>query len=218
MVFKRRDRRAIWQIALDFFYPRGGWTRAFEYVKHRVRRLPDTPEKISRGIWAGVFICFTPLFGLHFVFGAIIARLLRGNILAALMATFFGNPLTFPPIGYLSITLGSWFLGLPPGRNDHLGQKFADASFDLWHNLTAIFTPDPIRWGGLRVFYDDVFFPYLIGGILPGIIAATLAYYIALPVISAYQKRRKKLLRAKLDQLGKKTSPADNTDNGPFGL
>lgn len=210
MVFKRRDRRAIWQIVLDFFYPRGGWTRAFEYVKHRVRRLPDTPEKISRGIWAGVFICFTPLFGLHFVFGAIIARLLRGNIFAALMATFFGNPLTFPPIGLLSISLGSWMLGLPPGRNDHLGQKFADASYDLWNNIVAIFTPDPINWRGLQVFYDDVFFPYLVGGIIPGLITATIAYYLAVPVISAYQMRRKKALLAKLDQLKKKTSPSED--------
>ena len=213
MVFKRRDRRAIWQIVLDFFYPRGGWTRAFEYVKHRVRRLPDTPEKISRGIWAGVFICFTPLFGLHFVFGAIIARLLRGNILAALMATFFGNPLTFPPIGLLSISLGSWMLGLPPERNDHLGQKFADASYDLWNNIVAISTPDRINWRGLQVFYDDVFFPYLVGGILPGLVTATIAYYLALPVISAYQKRRKKMLLAKLDQLKKKTSPSEDANH-----
>ena len=209
MVFKRRDRRAIWQVVLDFFYPRGGWTRAFEYVNHRVRRLPDTPQKISRGIWARVLICFTPLFGLHFVFAAIIARLLRGNILAALMATFFGNPLTFPAIGYLSISLGSWMLGLPPGRNDHLGQKFADASYDLWNNIVAIFTPDRINWRGLQVFYDDVFFPYLVGGIVPGLITATIAYYLSVPVIGAYQKRRKKALLAKLDQLKKKTSPSD---------
>lgn len=198
---------------LDFFYPRGGWTRAFEYVKHRVRRLPDTPEKISRGIWAGVFVCFTPLFGLHFVFAAIIARLLRGNIFAAIMATFFGNPLTFPPIGYLSISLGSWMLGLPPGRNDHLGQKFADASYDLWYNIVAVFTPDRINWRGLEVFYDDVFFPYLVGGILPGVVTATIAYYLSVPVIGAYQMRRKKALLAKLDQLKKKTSPTDETSN-----
>lgn len=210
MVFKRRDRRAIWRIVFDLFYPRGGWTRAFEYVKHRVRRLPDTPTKISRGIWAGVFVCFTPLFGLHIVFAIIIARLLRGNMLAAVMATFFGNPLTFPPIGYASIGLGSWFLGLPPGRNDRLGQKFADASYDLWNNIVAIFTPAEINWRGLQVFYDDVFFPYLIGGILPGLVTATAVYYLAVPVISAYQKRRKKALRAKLDQLKKKASPAED--------
>lgn len=218
MVFKRRDRRAVWQIALDFVYPRGGWGRAFEYVKHRVRRLPDTPTKISRGIWAGIFVCFTPLFGLHFVFAVIIARLLRGNILAALMATFFGNPLTFPAIGYVSISLGSWMLGLPPGRNTRLGQKFADASYDVWNNFAAIFSPARINWQGLRVFYDDVFFPYLIGGILPGLITATVCYYLAVPVISAYQKRRKKALRAKLDQLKKKASPDDDANRGPRGL
>ncbi len=210
MVFRRRDRRAIWQIVFDFFYPRGGWARAFEYVKHRVRRLPDTPTKIRRGIWAGVFVCFSPLFGLHFVFAAIIARLLRGNIFAAIMATFFGNPLTFPAIGYASISLGSWLLSLPQGRDAHLGQKFADASYDVWNNIVAIFTPAQINWRGLQVFYDDVFFPYLIGGIIPGLITATIAYYIAVPLISAYQKRRKNVLRAKLDQLKKKASPADD--------
>ena len=212
MVFKRRDRRAVGRIVLDLIYPRGGWARAFEYVKHRVRRLPDTPQKISRGIWAGVFVCFTPLFGLHIVCAMLIARVIRGNMLAAVMATFFGNPLTFPAVGYVSINLGSWLLGLPQGKNIHLGQKFADASYDLWHNFLAIFTTEKIDWEGMRVFYDDVFFPYLVGGLVPGLITATAFYYLAVPLIGAYQKRRKKALRAKLDQLGKKTSPARQAD------
>lgn len=210
MVFKRRDRRAIWQVALDFFYPRGGWTRAFEYVKHRLRRLPDTPQKIGRGVWAGVFVSFTPLFGLHFVLAAIIARAMRGNILAALLATFFGNPLTFPLIGYSSLRLGSWLLGLPQGGIDGPGRKFAEASFDLWNNFAAIFTSETINWRGMQIFYEEVFFPYLVGGILPGLIAATIAYYLSVPVINAYQTRRKKALLAKLDQLKKKTSPSDD--------
>ena len=209
MIFKRRDRRAIGRIALDFVYPRGGWARAFEYVKLRVRRLPDTPEKISRGIWAGVFICFTPMFGLHFVFGAIIARLMRGNILAALMATFFGNPITFPAIGYVSLKLGIWMLDVPEDKVAGFGEKFAAASFDVWHNIRAIFTPDTFNWRGMQVFYDDVFFPYLIGGILPGLVTATIAYYLSVPVIRAYQTRRKKILRAKLEQLNKKPSSRD---------
>ena len=213
MVFKRRDRRPIWQIVLDFVWPRGGWARAFEYVKHRVRRLPDTPEKISRGVWAGVFVCFTPLFGLHFVFAAIIAKLMRGNILAALMATFLGNPLTFPPIGFVSINLGSWLLGMPQSREAHLRRKFADASLDLGHNVRAIWTEDKIDWHGLRVFYDDVFFPYLVGGIIPGVIAATFFYYLSVPLIRAYQNRRRKVLRAKLEQLSKNSTL--DRDGGP---
>ncbi|HEY9022386.1 MAG TPA: DUF2062 domain-containing protein, partial [Paracoccaceae bacterium] len=54
MVFKRRDKRPLWKIVAEFFWPRGGWTRAAQYVRHRLHRLPDTPEKIARGIFAGV--------------------------------------------------------------------------------------------------------------------------------------------------------------------
>ncbi len=210
MVFKRRDRRPIWRIVVDFVYPRGGWSRAAQYVNHRLRRLPDTPEKICRGIWAGVFICFTPFFGLHFLGAWLIATAVRGNVLAALMATFFGNPLTFPAIGYSAISIGSWVLGLPEGSHARLGQKFIDAGYDLSHNFKAIFTPETADWRGLAIFYDQVFLPYLIGGIVPGLLTATCLYYLSYPLISAYQKRRKKALRAKLDQLKKKASPADD--------
>ncbi len=211
MVFKRRDRRPVWQIFVDFFYPRGGWSRAAQYVKHRIRRLPDTPEKIARGIWAGVFTTFTPLFGLHFIVAGIIALVVRGNILAALMATFVGNPLTFPAIGYLSLNMGSWILGRPNSGVSNLGQKFVTAGGDLWHNFVAIFTPERMEWRGLRIFFDDVFLPYTVGGLIPGVIFAGCAYYLALPLISAHQKRRKNILRAKLDQL-KSKRPADSAD------
>lgn len=222
MVFKRRDRRPIWQIVLDFFYPRGGWTRAAHYVKHRLRRLPDTPEKISRGIAAGVFTAFTPFYGLHFICAAIIARLMRGNILAALLGTFFGNPLTYIPIGVASLGTGYWLLGRPfnaqlfgfGGDLDPefcaLGCRFGNAFGDIWHNFMAMFTPAVADWHGLTDFYHEVFYPYMIGGILPGVICAGACYYLSVPLITAYQKRRQKALRAKLDQLKKKTSPADD--------
>mgnify|MGYP006888799612 CR=1 FL=1 len=58
MVFKRRDRRSIISILMRFFWPKGGWKRAFHYVNYRLRRLPDSSQKISRGIWAGLFATF----------------------------------------------------------------------------------------------------------------------------------------------------------------
>jgi len=212
LVFKRRDRRPIWRIVLSVVYPRGGWARAFEYVKHRVRRLPDTPAKISRGIAAGVFTTFTPFYGLHFVIAALLAQLLRGNIFAALLATFFGNPLTYVPIAASSLGMGHFLLGVRPDTVMHipLGAAFAGAFHDLWWNFKAIFTPQRADWHGLAIFYDDVFFPYMIGGIIPGIITGGIAYYLSVPVITAYQNRRRKLLRAKLEQLGKKSGPADD--------
>ena len=111
MVFKRRDRRAVINIMRDLLWPKGGWSRAFQYVKHRVRRLPDTPERIARGIWVGVFTTFTPFYGLHFVAAILLARVFNGNALAALLATFFGNPLTYIPIGLVSLQTGHFILG-----------------------------------------------------------------------------------------------------------
>ncbi len=206
-------------------YPRGGWGRAAQYVKHRLQRLPDTPERISRGIAAGVFVTFTPFFGLHFLFAAIIAWATRGNILASLLGTFFGNPFTFPFIGFVSLGLGYLLLGMPfdaalfgvgkniPHEYCGLGCQFLNAATDLWQNFKAIFTPEVVRWRGLVRFYNDVFYPYMIGGIIPGAVCGLTTYYLFVPLIGAYQNRRRKALRAKLDQLKKKSIPA-NEKNG----
>lgn len=209
MVFKRRDRRSIAQAVLNFLWPRGGWARAFEYVKHRIRRLPDTPERISRGIWAGVFTAFTPFYGLHFFLAAGLAMLMRGNVLAALMGTFIGNPLTYVPIAVVCLQTGYWLLGVDPQHKleDRLGRKFSNAADDLWDNFVAMFTRADPNWDRLLKFYDEVFFPYMVGGILPGIVVATLCYYFFLPLITAYQNRRRKILREKLSQLKKPTGP-----------
>ena len=61
-------------------------------------------------------------------------------------------------------------------------------------------------WSGLAIFSRDVFYPYLIGGILPGIFFATLSYYLMVPILRAYQKRRKGLIKAKFEALKAKTA------------
>ncbi len=211
MVFKRRDRRPIWKIALEALWPRGGWARAARYVQHRLHRLPDPPEKIARGIFAGVFTTFTPFYGLHFIVAGSLAFIMRGNILASLLATFFGNPLTYLPIGIISMKTGYWMLGMnkDPSLHGSLGRKFAEAGADLWNNILSIFTGTQPDWHGLSIFYHEVFFPYMVGGILPGIVAGLVAYYLSVPVIRVYQKRRKGTLKAKLTALKKKKKQAD---------
>lgn len=206
-MFKRRDRRPILRIMLEFFWPEGGWTRAFQYVKHRLRRLPDTPQRIARGVCIGVFTTFTPFYGFHFLFAASVAKLLNGNMLAALLGTFFGNPLTYVPIGVVSLQTGHFLLGKtlePHSVERSLGGKFIDAWRDLRDNIFALFTDQVADWSNLQVFYQEVFLPYLIGGIAPGLIMALIVYYLSLPLVIAYQKRRKGFLKEKLLSLKKK--------------
>lgn len=190
MVFKRRKPRTYYEAVTESLYPKGGWTRAAWYVWHRLRRLPDPAHKISRGIACGVFVCFTPFFGLHFLIAAAMAWVVNGNVMAALLATFFGNPLTFPFIAAVSMELGSWMLGAPHVPLPMLVTAFSDAAIELWRNLIAVFTPDVTHWDGLDRFYEQVFMPYLVGGILPGIATAAACYFLSNPVLAAYQKAR----------------------------
>lgn len=189
----------------EALYPRGGWRRAAGYVMHRVRRLPDTPEKISRGIAAGVMAAWTPFYGLHFIVAAVFARAVRGNLGAALIGTFFGNPLTYVPIGVIALETGHLILGRRPqrGLSESLIDKFTAAGQDLADNLLALFGPERADWHGLAAFYDDLFLPYLIGGLVPGLVCATASYHVVLPLIRAYQNSRRKKLRMRLERLGK---------------
>lgn len=216
MVFKRRDRRGVIRYVSELLWPRGGWKRAAMYVSHRLNRLPDPPHRIARGIFAGVFVTFTPFYGLHFFMAAGLALIMRGNVLASLLATFFGNPLTYVPIGVVALKTGHWLLGNPAPSGDEverkLGQMFLDAGLDLRANIAARFTGEAPNWDRLHVFYDQVFFPYMIGGLIPGIITALIFYYISVPVISAYQNRRKGMLKAKLAALKKKAQLVRDED------
>ncbi|MEM7732958.1 MAG: DUF2062 domain-containing protein [Pseudomonadota bacterium] len=197
---------------LEFLWPKSGYARAFNYVKLRVHRIPDQPHRIARGIFAGVFVTFSPFFGLHFFLAAGLAKLMRGNIIASLFATFVGNPLTFFFIAASSLQTGNLLLGRIGGWGEDaevhrsVGGKFVDAWGDLKHNFLAIFTDEMADWKNLYVFYDEVFFPYMVGGLVTGTISGVAFYYLSLPVIQAYQNRRRGRLKEKLLALKEKAA------------
>ena len=208
MLFKRRDRlpfaQAVWQI----IWPRGGWRRSAIYVKHRLRRLPDTPRKICRGIMVGVFTTFTPFYGLHFIVAAALAMLVRGNVMAALLGTFFGNPLTYVPIAVVSLNLGHFMLGtqMNPEVDESIFTRVFGAAEDLLWNSWYALSGTPVDWTATKVFYDTVFLPWLVGGLVPGIFTGIAAYTVCLPLIEAYQRRRRGALKKKLDLIRRKAA------------
>lgn len=219
MIFKRRDPKPMLKAAAEFLWPRGGWTRAFHYVRHRLRRLPDSPERIARGVWAGVFASFTPFYSMHFFIAIFLARVMQGNMLASLMGTFFGNPFTYVPIAVMSLQTGHWMLGTEMEADAHrsFGGKFADAAWDLSHNLKAIWQGKATDWHGLSVFYTEIFYPYMVGGIVPGIVFATICYYVSVPLIRVYQHRRKGVIKAKFEALKAKAAAKAEAKNRSEG-
>jgi len=120
-----------------------------------------------------------------------LALMMQGNFVAALLATFFGNPITFPIIAAVSLELGQWMLGAPNvGPLPDVFAQFGRASAELWNNFVSIFTGDVAHWDRLGRFFWQIMWPYTAGGIVPGIITAVIAYLLTLPAVEAYQRRR----------------------------
>ena len=147
-MFRRREQRTFTQRLSEAVYPRGGWKRAVMYMQYRVRRLPDSSDRIARGIAVGVMATFTPFYGMHFLVAFILARIVGGNVFAGLAATFVGNPITFPFIGFLCMKLGHLLMGT---KFDKEAQRtfmhsFVDAWHDLKENIWALFSGGTYDW------------------------------------------------------------------------
>ena len=191
MVFKRRDKRSYTQLARDFIYPKGGIRRSVRYVLHRMTRLPDQPHRSARGVAAGTFVNCPPVYMVQMLSAAGLAYVMRGNIIAALLATFISNPLTTPFLAMGCLKLGHWMLGIErPLTFGEVLSAFTDAGWQLWHNFLAIFTDEVAHWDKLIDFFWYLFWPYTVGSIIPGILASVAAYYITIPLVHAYQKLR----------------------------
>lgn len=176
MIFRRRDPRP-WSVVLrEVVAPRKHWRRGFAYIGKRVQRLGDTPHRVALGCACGVMASFSPFFGLHLFVGALFAWVVGGNVIASAVGQIFGNWLTFPLIAATSLELGGFILGRPTVIDD----------FDP----AALFT-DP------GYFFEAVFWPYLIGGLGPGVAFSVAFYYLIRPLVAAYQRRRREKLGAR---------------------
>jgi uncharacterized protein (DUF2062 family) len=57
-----------------------------------------------------------------------------------------------------------------------------------------------MHWDRLGDFFDVIFLPYLVGGIIPGIIAGLAFYYLSYPLIVTYQKARERARQARAEK------------------
>jgi uncharacterized protein (DUF2062 family) len=199
MVFKRRDKPPLHSRIREAVLPRRGWRRGIEYLGHRVRRLPDTPHRIALGFACGVFAAFTPFFGLHFLLAAGLAWIGRGNVIASLAGTFAANPVTLPVIAPVALWLGRKILGYGVTGRDpsRIEDAFTQFFAGLWDSLKSLFGYGESEWYRLMLFVQDVIWPYFVGGLLPGLVAAIASYYLTRPLIAAYQTRRRARMLAR---------------------
>jgi uncharacterized protein (DUF2062 family) len=188
MLFRRRSKPSVVDRVRETVWPRGGWPRALRYFGKRIVRLSDSPHAVAVGFAVGVFVAWSPLFGLHYLLTVVIAFALRGNVLAALLAATIGNPLTVPAMWVADFKLGERILGVHHFHRVavHVPETLAHHSFD------AIL---------------PIIKPMLIGWLVLGGITAAISYFIVRAAVRAYQHARRERLEARrLSRFGEVTS------------
>ena len=135
MLFRRRIPPGIGEKFRVWMWPRRSWARSGLYVSKRISRLTGSPHTIAAGVAAGVFASFTPFMGFHFLLAFALAYVLAGNMIAAALGTFVGNPLTFPFIWASTFSFGRTLLGETAKVEapfNQLGEIMKDAGEALW--------------------------------------------------------------------------------------
>lgn len=182
-MFERRKKLSIGEKTISFFWPAAGFKRAGKYLIHRLSRLPGTPYTLACGFACGVAASFTPFVGLHFILAAVLAWVMRADILASAIGTAVGNPWTFPFIWVWLYKLGNW-MGF--GKN---GVNVAELDFPrLFGKLTEnLLSGD---FSGVAETAGPVLWPMFMGGI-PSAIAVWIIFYFPMRrIVESYQRRR----------------------------
>jgi len=188
------------------------------YYLKRLTRLSGTPHNIAAGVACGAAISFTPFVGLHIVLGALLALIVRGNLLAMVVGTLVGNPWTFPFIWVASYEVGQYLLGGHVGVGQPEPWSFADVAGYVAEAARQAAIAGP--WATMKrlaVELRVVAWPMLVGGIPLGVIAGLLIYFPLARAIGFYQlarqrRREKRALRndgsARLKAAGAPTDAA----------
>ena len=175
-MFGRRNPIPVHHRVWSVVWPKAGWRRASRYMAHRVRRLPGTPYRIAAGVASGAAVSFTPFIGLHFVAAALLALLLRGNVVASAIGTAVGNPWTFPFIWTWIYTLGQWLMG-------------ADAASDFPATLDLDYIFErPL----------DVLWPMTLGALPTAAVVWITIFWLVRGAVAEYQHVRHNRIRRKV--------------------
>ena len=188
MLFKRKI-PADWREKLRvWLWPRRSWSRSARYVTKRILRLTASPHAISAGVAAGVFASFTPFMGFHFLTAFVVAYIIAGNLLAAALGTFFGNPISFPFIWASTYTTGNFILNRSANLNSKVpGDKLNSLEFgNVWdHGFYSIFHQISGIW-------NPVIKPMLVGSIPVGVSVSIITYIVTRWLAIKFRDTRRK--------------------------
>lgn len=139
----------------------------------QVLHLHESPHRTALAFSVGIFIAFSPTYGLHTISAVFCAWAFRLNAVALMAGAFVNNPWTVVPILAATFWTGFHVMGVPEGA--------------------------PVQWSqltleGLSAQIQTYALPFFVGGILLSLLGTLLAYPLAYWTIVYARSRRRAAL------------------------
>ena len=139
---------------------------------YKLVTLKSSPRRIALGFAIGVFISYTPTFGLQTVIAIGVAALLRLNPIATIAGTYVTNIVTAPPLYMMCYEVGRFVLGAQSAAGDPAQPELEWSILRLgWMGL---------RWAGVE----------MVGALIVGVISAVPSYFLVLFGVVSYRRAR----------------------------
>ena len=151
------------------------------FPAHRLIHLRASPHEVALGCAVGVFVAITPLLGAQFLIAALLAGLLRASVPAAVLGTFFGNPVSWP-----IIWTSTYAVGLQIIRPDGVlgAGDFEQNVMLLW---AALLERSPELLNATAALVWPLLLPMLVGSLPLGLLTAAIVYYISRNLILGWR-------------------------------
>ncbi len=159
---KKNNQKIMYYLSFKFL------KRTSIYYFLRLTRLEASIYAISSGFACGAMVSFTPFIGFHFVLALVVSFILRGNLLASMIGTIVGNPITFPFIWLTIYRIGIVFVE----------QKEINRKVEL--NLENVLN------GGW-----EILFPMLIGSAILCLPVWFISYFVIRFLLTSFKKKSK---------------------------
>lgn len=135
----------------------------------QVLHLHESPHRTALAFAVGIFIAFSPTYGLHTISAVFCAWAFRLNVVALMAGAFVNNPWTVVPILAATFWTGFHVMGMPEGAPVQ------------WNQLTL---------EGLYAQIQTYALPFFVGGTVLSLLGTVLAYPVAYWIVAQARTRR----------------------------
>lgn len=155
-----------------------------QYFRDKFRaifQIKESPHRIAFAFAIGVFMGISPLLGLHYIGGVLLAMLFRLNKLVAIIGVSVNNPWTIVPISTFCVWVGAKLLEIK-----QVLPEMDWGSISLT-NIVMKFTSLENLMNMIKELWP-LFAAFFAGSFLICTLASIVSYFIMLELLKRYRK------------------------------